>query len=105
MKQMSPRQHKVAKEVQHLAATALLQGRIHSTLPLHRITVVDCWISADLRLARLYLETPQGANQPEFIEQANLQLAKPLRKYLAENLATRNAPSLTFVATTDDPFR
>ncbi|MBI1308379.1 MAG: hypothetical protein GC129_00775 [Proteobacteria bacterium] len=98
MKPMSTRQHKVAREVQHLAAAALLQGRVHSTLPVHRLTVVGCWVSGDLRQARLQLTFPPEWDPAQTLAAANAQIAKPLRQYLAKNLATKSIPALTFVA-------
>lgn len=96
MKSMTARQSKVAHEVQRLSATALLQGRIPSTLPLSRVTVLDCWVSADLRLARLYVQLPQGTPQAEFIGELNAQAAKPLRKLLASRLGTKYIPNVSF---------
>lgn len=106
MKSMTPRQHKVASEVQHTAALALVQGRIPSTLPLARVTVIDCWVSADLRLARIYLQLPPesetGISQAEFFKQANAQLSKPLRKHFATHLATKFIPDPSFWPVEDD---
>ena len=106
MKSMTPRQHKVASEVQHVAAMALVQGRIPSTLPLMRVTVIDCWVSADLRLARLYLQIPPesetGMSQKEFFATANAQLSKPLRKHFATALATKFIPDPSFWPVEDD---
>lgn len=96
MKSMTARQSKVANEVQHVVALALVQGRIPSTLPLTRVTVMECWISADLRLSRIYLQVPAELNTPEFFAEANAQLAKPLRKHLASNLATKYIPNVSF---------
>jgi len=99
---MSARQSKVANAVHHAAALALLQGRVPTTLNLSRVTVVDCWVSADLRLARLYLQLPQGTPQAVFFEEANALLAKPLRKLLAEKLATKYIPALSFHPAEDE---
>lgn len=96
MKSMTPRQHKVATEVQRLCATALMQGRVPSTLPISRMTVLDCWVSADLRLARLYVQLPQDTDQVAFLAEANAQVAKPLRKYLATHLGTKYIPDVSF---------
>ncbi len=96
MKSMTPRQNKVANEVQHIVALALVQGRIPSTLPLTRVTVMECWISADLRLSRAYLQVPAELNTPEFFAEANAQLAKPMRKILASGLATKYTPDISF---------
>lgn len=96
MKSMSPRQSKVASEVRHIAALALVQGRIASTLPTSRFTVVECWVSADLKLARLYLQLPAELDAAETLAQANAQLAAPLRKFLATQLATKFIPQISF---------
>lgn len=96
MKSMTARQHKVATEVQHIVAMALVQGRVASTLPLHRITIVDGWVSPDLRLARLYVTLPEGTPQKEFLAEANAQLPKSLRKILAAQLATKYIPEVSF---------
>jgi ribosome-binding factor A len=96
MKQMNDRQRKVAHEIQQHAALALLQGRVHSTLPLARLTVVAAWVSADLRLARLYLDVPTELNTPATYQTATTELAKPLRHYLATQLHLKNVPALSF---------
>ncbi|PZP38838.1 MAG: hypothetical protein DI585_06140 [Pseudomonas fluorescens] len=102
MKNMTPRQNKVANEVQHIAAMALVQGRIPSTLPLSRITIIDTWISADLRLARFYIQTPNELNTEEFFRELNAQLAKPMRKHIASNLATKYVPDVQFFRAEDE---
>lgn len=99
---MTPRQSKVANEVQHIVAMALLQGRVPSTLPLTRLTVMDGWISADLRVARIYLQVPSELNTPETFAEINAQLAKGIRKIVAENLATKYTPTVTFHPAEDD---
>lgn len=96
MKSMTARQHKVATEVQHIVAMALVQGRVASTLPLHRVTIVDGWVSPDLRLARLYVTVPSEAGQKDFLAELNAQVARPLRKVLAGQLATKYIPEVTF---------
>jgi ribosome-binding factor A len=101
MKSMTPRQHKVANEVQHVVAMALVQGRVASTLPLSRVSVVDSWISPDLRLARMFLLVPPELNTPQFFADMNAQVAKPLRKILGEKLATKYTPDVTFYPAED----
>jgi ribosome-binding factor A len=101
MKAMTARQHKVAIELQHQVAMALLQGRVHSTLPLARLNVVGAWISADLRLARIYLATPPELATPATFATINAEIAKPLRHYLASQLALKNTPSLSFHSETE----
>jgi ribosome-binding factor A len=96
MKSMSERQRKVAHELQQQAAMALLQSRVHSTLPLTRLNIVACWVSPDLRLARLYLDLPPELENPETYARANAEIAKPLRHYLASNLHLKNVPALSF---------
>lgn len=96
MKQMSERQHKVANELQQHAAMALIQGRVHSTLPLTRLNIVACWVSPDLRLARLYLDLPTELEAPETYTRANHELAKPLRHFLATHVHLKNVPALSF---------
>lgn len=96
MKQMSDRQRKVAHELHQQAAMALLQSRVHSTLPLTRLTVVACWVSPDLRLARLYLDLPAELESPETYARADAELAKPLRHYLASGLHLKNVPAISF---------
>ena len=96
MKSMNDRQRKVAHEVQQHAALALLQGRVHSTLPLTRLNIVAAWVSADLRLARLYLDLPPELATPETYARATAELAKPLRHYLATHLKLKNVPALSF---------
>ncbi len=93
---MNDRQRKVAHEVQQHAALALLQGRVHSTLPLSRMNVVACWVSPDLRLGRLYLDVPTELDLPATYARATAELAKPLRTYLAKHLHLKNVPALSF---------
>ena len=102
---MTPRQHKVANEVQHVVAMALVQGRVASTLPLARLSIVDSWVSPDLRLSRLYLLVPAELNTDTFFADLNAQVAKPLRKILAEKLATKYIPDVAFFpAETDKSY-
>lgn len=96
MKTMTARQHKVANEVQHQCALALVQGRVPTTLNVARMTIIDCWVSPDLRLARLYVQLPQGVEQEPFLKEANAQLSRGLRKVLAEKLGTKYTPDVTF---------
>lgn len=96
MKVMNQRQHKVAEEVRHILASALLQGRVHSTLPLSRLTVLDVWVSADLKLARVFLAFPETLTEAEVLETANAELSKPLRKVLAGSMAGKSVPEITF---------
>ena len=102
MKSMTPRQHKVAIQVQHICAMALVQGRVPSTLPLARVTLTDSWISPDLRVARLFLQVPPELNNPQFYADINAQVSKPLRKHLATQLATKYIPNITFFPAEDD---
>lgn len=102
MKSMTPRQNKVANEVQHIAAMALVTGRLPSTLPLTRLTIVDTWMSADLRLARFYVLVPAELNTPTFFADLNAQIGKSMRKHIAENLATKYVPDVTFFPAEDD---
>ncbi len=102
MKSMTPRQSKVANQIQHICAMALVQGRIPSTLPLARLTVTDGWVSPDLRVARLYLQVPAEHNNAEFFAEANAQLGKGLRKALAEGLATKYTPNVTLFPAEDE---
>ena len=102
MKTMNTRQSKVAHEVQRTAAQILLQGRIPSTLPLARVTIVDCWVSADLRLARLYVQLPAGTPQADFLAKLNAQAATPMRKQLAGKLATKYIPQVSFHPAEDE---
>ena len=105
MKSMTPRQHKVANEVQHVVAFALVQGRVASTLPLSRVSVVDSWVSPDLRLSRIYLLVPTELNTDQFFTDINAQIAKPMRKILAEKLATKYIPDVAFFpAETDKSY-
>ena len=105
MKSMTARQHKVANEVQHVVAMALVQGRVASTLPLSRLSIVDSWVSPDLRLGRMYLLVPAELNTDAFFAELNTQIAKPMRKILGEKLATKYIPDITFFpAETDKSY-
>lgn len=105
MKVMSQRQHKVAEEIRHILASALLQGRVHSTLPLTRLTVLDVWVSADLKLARVFLAFPENMDETTVLETANLEIAKPLRKVLADSMAGKSVPQITFWPVEDRPLQ
>ncbi len=98
---MNQRQSRVAEEVRHALAPALLRGDIPSTLPTSRLTVTDVWISPDLRLARVYLDLPEELDEAETLAAANAQLAGPLRKVLSKALASKYIPSLSFFRTED----
>lgn len=99
MKAMNQRQSRVAEEVRHVLAPALLRGDIPSTLPTSRLTVTDVWVSSDLRNARVYLALPEELDAEETLATANAQLAAPLRKVLAKGLATKYIPAVTFFRT------
>ncbi|PIZ31347.1 MAG: hypothetical protein COY40_02195 [Alphaproteobacteria bacterium CG_4_10_14_0_8_um_filter_53_9] len=97
MKSMSQRQSRVAEEVRHIAGRALLSGHIHSPVDLTRLTLQDVWVSADLRLARLYINLPEDiAHNGETLEILNKYIAPQLRKIMAKDLATKYIPSPTF---------
>lgn len=96
MKQMSQRQHKVSEEVRHHAATSLLGGRLTSTLDLTRVTILDVWVSPDLRLARLYAEFPDDWDIDTTLTTLNREILAPMRKYMATQLATKFIPAPTF---------
>lgn len=102
MKQMNQRQSKVAEEIRAITAMALLRGDVMSTVPLSRVTIEAVWVSADLRLARLYVSLPEGTNEKETLATLNDQVAGPLRKPLANQLATKYIPQLSFHATEND---
>jgi ribosome-binding factor A len=96
MKAMSQRQQKVAEEVRHVIASTLLRGDIPTTLPTRSLTVVDVWVSADLRLARVFIDMPPDFDTKAVTAAANEQLAKPLRKALASQAALKNTPAIQF---------
>jgi len=105
MKQMTQRQMKVAEEVRHHAAMALLGGRLTSTVDLTRVTLVDVWVSPDLRLCRLYSELPEGWDMTATLDTLNAEITAPLRKYLAVHLATKFIPAPTFWPATENDSR
>lgn len=96
MKAMNQRQMKVAEEIRHLVARALLRGDIASRIDTARVTITDVWASADLRLARLYVALPAGADEAAWLAALNHEVATPLRKVLAKQLATKYIPELSF---------
>jgi ribosome-binding factor A len=96
MKAMSQRQQKVAEEVRHVIASTLLRGDIPTTLPTRSLTVVDVWVSADLRLARVFIDMPPDFDTKAVTEAANEQLSKPLRKALSRQAALKNTPAIQF---------
>lgn len=98
MQEMNQRQSRVAEEVRHIAAAALLRGEVPSSVPLSRVTVTGAWVSADLRLARLYVAFPDGTDVPTALEALNRQVSGPLRKVLAKQLATKYIPEVSFIA-------
>lgn len=102
MKVMNQRQSKVAEEIRAVTAMALLRGDVMSTVPLSRVTIVAVWASADLRLARLYVELPESLPEKETLAALNEQVAGPLRKALANGLATKYIPQLSFHITEND---
>ncbi|MCP5405244.1 MAG: ribosome-binding factor A [Pseudomonadaceae bacterium] len=102
MKQMNQRQMKVAEEVRHIVGLALLRGDVPTTVPLSRLTVTDVWASADLRLARLYIDIPADMDMDATLQALNAQVAGPLRKVLAKQLATKYIPAVSFFATENE---
>jgi ribosome-binding factor A len=96
MKTMTQRQRQMAEQVRQAVAMALLRGEVMSTLPLSRLNIVDCWISADLKLARLFVSLPAGMDETETLQIANEQLSGPLRKVLAKNLGAKFIPAVSF---------
>jgi ribosome-binding factor A len=96
MKVMNQRQRQRAEQVRQLVAMALLRGEVHSTLPLARLAVVDVWVSADLKIARLFLSLPAEMDEKTTLDKANAELSGPLRKLLATQLGGKFTPSITF---------
>ncbi len=92
MKGMSPRQLKVAEVVRHAIALAMVRGDMPTSLDTTRLTVADVWVSADLKLARVYLQLPPDWLESPTLAMANAQLAKPLRQVLARALANKFVP-------------
>jgi ribosome-binding factor A len=102
MKSMNQRQSKVAEEIRHITGMALLRGDVMSTVPLSRVNVTAAWVSADLRLARLYVALPETLDEKQTLLALNEQVAIPLRKVLAKQLATKYIPEVTFHASEND---
>ncbi len=102
MKSMTQRQMKVAEEIRHIAGMALIRGDIPTRLATARITITAVWVSADLRQSRLYVALPADWNDAETLAQLNNDVAKPLRKVLARDLATKYIPDVTFWKTEND---
>ncbi|MFZ2586801.1 MAG: ribosome-binding factor A [Alphaproteobacteria bacterium] len=96
MKNMNQRQSKVAEEIRHIVALALLRDDFGTDANTSRLTVTTVWASADLRLARVYVALPLDWNEKETLAELNALVAAPLRKVLAKQLATKYIPSVSF---------
>lgn len=96
MKTMNQRQRQRAEQVRQAVSMAMLRGEVMSTLPLSRLNVLDVWVSADLKLARVFLSLPEGMDETETLKIANAELSAPLRKLMAKNLGGKFTPSVTF---------
>lgn len=96
MKVMNQRQSKVAEEIRHIIGMALLRGDVPTRVDLARLTVTAVWASADLRLARVYIDLPDSWDEAATLADLNAHVAGPLRKVLAKQLATKYIPELSF---------
>lgn len=93
MKAMGQRQHRVAEKVRHIVAKALVQREWVAPMDTTLLVVDDVWMSADLKIARVFisgLTTPLDAASVKELNQH----AAPLRKHLGRELGTKYTPEL-----------
>jgi len=92
----SQRQLRVGELVRHAMADMLTRGEVHdSVIEGHLITVPEVRMSADLRLATIYV-MPMGGRDAEQVVAAFERHKKFLRAEIAHRINLKFAPDLRF---------
>jgi ribosome-binding factor A len=92
----SQRQLRVGELVRHAVAEMLMRGDVHDpVLESHMITVPEVRMSADLRLATIYV-MPMGGHDAEAVIEAFDRHKKFLRGEIAHRINLKFAPDIRF---------
>ncbi|MFN3658284.1 MAG: 30S ribosome-binding factor RbfA [Pseudolabrys sp.] len=92
----SPRQLRVGELVRHAIADMLARGDVHDpVIEGHMITVPEVTVTADLRLATIYL-MPMGGKDAAAVLAAFERHKKYLRAELAHRINLKFAPDIRF---------
>jgi ribosome-binding factor A len=92
----SQRQLRVGELVRHAMAEMLTRGEVHDpVIEGHLITVPEVRMSADLRLATIYV-MPMGGRDAEMVVAAFERHKKFLRAEIAHRISLKFAPDLRF---------
>lgn len=92
----SQRMLRVAEMIRHKLAEMLIRGDIHDdTLASHVITIPEVRITADLKIATVYVMPLGGQNAPEVIA-AFARNRSFIRSQVARTLNLKYAPDLRF---------
>jgi ribosome-binding factor A len=98
----SPRQLRVGELVRHALADMLTRGDVHDpVIEAHMITIPEVRVTADLRLATIYV-IPMGGRDAEEVVAAFERHKKYLRAEIAHRINLKFAPDLRFRV--DDRF-
>ncbi|MGA8822520.1 MAG: 30S ribosome-binding factor RbfA, partial [Pseudolabrys sp.] len=98
----SQRQLRVGELVRHALADMLTRGDVHdSVIEAHMITIPEVRVTADLRLATIYL-IPMGGRDAEEVVAAFERHKKYLRAEIAHRINLKFAPDIRFRV--DDRF-
>ena len=99
---LSQRQLRVGEAVRHAVSELLAQGEVHdAVIETHLITVPEVRMSADLRLATIYV-MPLGGRDTEIVIAALERHKKFLRGEVARRVNLKFAPDVRFRV--DDRF-
>ncbi|MGC2043306.1 MAG: 30S ribosome-binding factor RbfA [Pseudolabrys sp.] len=92
----SQRQLRVGELVRHALADMLTRGDVHdSVIEAHMITIPEVRVTADLRLATIYL-IPMGGRDAEEVVAAFERHKKYLRAEIAHRINLKFAPDIRF---------
>jgi ribosome-binding factor A len=92
----SPRQLRVGELVRHAIADMLARGDVHDpVIEKHMITVPEVRVTADLRLATIYV-MPLGGKDAEAVVAAFERHKKFLRTEIAHRINLKFAPDIRF---------
>ena len=96
MKSASQRQLRVGELIRHALAEMLIRGEVHDpVIETHLITVPEVSMSADLRLATIYV-MPLGGRDAEAVLAALERNKKYLRGEIARHVNLKFAPEIRF---------
>jgi ribosome-binding factor A len=92
----SPRQLRVGELVRHAVADMLARGDVHDpVIEKHMITIPEVRVTADLRLATIYV-MPMGGKDAEEVVAAFERHKKFLRAEIAHRINLKFAPDIRF---------